>query len=180
MIRSKRVDISLLGGWITNQTISSGIAGSNYRLRLWHENSASISAVQGMLKEYFAEAHDDARRRIRKGFEDDLSPFNDASSDPAANYPWALGRVTLQGYLGETMAILLVEHLGAHGHNDWQTPAFLFRYHDVELQHLDWVNERLMEGVDVDLDAPRERRPGEREMMVWHFAWMRRVPLPIS
>jgi hypothetical protein len=29
---------------------------------------------------------EDARQRIRRGFEDDLSPFNDPAADPAANY----------------------------------------------------------------------------------------------
>jgi hypothetical protein len=86
---------------------------------------------------YVDEAFEDARRRIRRGFEDDLSPFNNPAADPAENYPALLHRVTLQGYLGETLAILTVEHWGAHGHTDWVVPAFLFRFHDQEFQHLE-------------------------------------------
>jgi hypothetical protein len=102
----------------------------------------------------------DTRQRIRRGFEDDLSPFNDPAADPAANYPALLHRVTLQGYLGETLAILAVEHWGAHGHTDWVVPAFLFRFHDQEFQHLEAINERLLTGEAYDPDRIAERRPG--------------------
>jgi len=53
-----------------------------------------------------------------------------------------LNRITLQGYLGETLAGLAVEHFGAFGKRDWHVPAFLFRFHDQEFQHLDLINER--------------------------------------
>jgi hypothetical protein len=109
---------------------------------------------------YVDEAFEDARRRIRRGFEDDLSPFNNPAADPAENYPALLHRVTLQGYLGETLAILTVEHWGAHGHTDWVVPAFLFRFHDQEFQHLEAINERLLTGEAYDPDRIAERRPG--------------------
>ncbi|MET4630895.1 hypothetical protein ABIB83_007955 [Bradyrhizobium sp. I1.8.5] len=109
---------------------------------------------------YAQEALDDARSRIRKGFEDDLSPFNSPVHDPAANYPAQLNRITLQGYLGETLAALAVEHYGAMGHFDWQVPALLFRFHDQEFQHLELINERLLAGAPHDPDAIIERRPG--------------------
>lgn len=109
---------------------------------------------------YLDEAFDDARRRIRRGFEDDLSPFNDPAHDPAANYPALLHRITLQGYLGETLAVLAVEHWGAHGNVDWIVPAFLFRLHDQEFQHLELINEQLRAGEAYDPDRIAERRPG--------------------
>ncbi|MGO9267981.1 MAG: hypothetical protein ACLQBA_24340 [Candidatus Binataceae bacterium] len=112
------------------------------------------------MRAYIEEAHDDARRRLREAFEDDLSPFNDAATDPAANYPAALHRVTLQGYFGETLGILAVEHWGAHGQTDWIVPAFLFRFHDTEFQHLDVIDQRIAAGIQHDADAEVEIRPG--------------------
>jgi hypothetical protein len=103
---------------------------------------------------------EDARRRLRSGFEDQLSPFTDPSLDPAANYPSMLHRITLQGYLGETFAALAVEHWDIHGRSDWQVPALLFRFHDVEFQHLERINQQLRDGEPHDPDAASERRPG--------------------
>src|SRR3546814_19711871 len=77
---------------------------------------------------------------------DDLSPFNDPAHDPAAHYPAMLNRISLQGYLGETLGVLAVEHFGAIGHADWMVPAMLFRFHDQEFQHLDLINESVLEG----------------------------------
>jgi hypothetical protein len=109
---------------------------------------------------YLDEAFEDPRLRIRRGFEDDLSPFSDPAHDPAANYPALLHRVTLQGYLGETLAVIAVEHWGAHGHTDWIVPAFLFRLHDQEFQHLEAINERLRTGEPYDPDQAAQQRPG--------------------
>lgn len=97
---------------------------------------------------------------MRRGFEDDLSPFYDTPNDPAANYPALLNRVTLQGYFGETLAVMAVEHWGAHGYMDWAVPAFLFRLHDQEFQHLEAIHERLAADEDYDSDQPIEQRPG--------------------
>jgi hypothetical protein len=109
---------------------------------------------------YFQEALDDARRRLRRGFEDTLSPFGDPALDPAANYPQMLNRTTLLGYLGETFAALAAEHSNVHDRNDWRVPALLFRFHDVEFQHLERINQRLRAGEAYDPDAAAQRRPG--------------------
>jgi len=53
-----------------------------------------------------------------------------------------------------------VEHWGAHGHMDWVVPAFLFRLHDQEFQHLEAINERLAAGEVYDRDQAGEQRPG--------------------
>jgi hypothetical protein len=112
------------------------------------------------LDSYLAEAFQDAKTRLRRGFEDTLSPFADPQLDPAVNYPRALHRVTLQGYFGETLGVLAVEHWGAHGYIDWQVPAFLFRFHDQEFQHLEIINERIRTGQTHSPDEEREQRPG--------------------
>jgi hypothetical protein len=106
--------------------------------------------------------------RLRRGFEDALSPFEDErgdptvadQEDPAENYPALLHQLTLQGYLGETLACLAVEHWGALGQTDWVVPAFLFRFHDVEFQHLEIINQRLRDGEEHQPDASQEMRPG--------------------
>lgn len=158
MIRFQRLPLALLNAWLVNQRLAN--IHPRYRLRVWRENRAGLIAIRRELIAYINEALDDARRRIRRGFEDNLSPFRDPSNDPAANYPALLHRVTLQGYLGEMLGVIAVEHWGAHGHTDWVVPAFLFRFHNQEFQHLDTINQRLMVGERHDPDLPAEQRPG--------------------
>ncbi|TWB36925.1 hypothetical protein [Nitrospirillum pindoramense] len=158
MIRFRRIALNPLNDWLSAKP-SSGSHGK-YELRVWREVNANFAAVRDELIAYAQEALDDARARIRKGFEETLSPFSDAADDPAAHYPAMLNRITLQGYLGETLAGLAVEHFGAFGENDWCVPAFLFRFHDQEFQHLDLINERFLRGAVHDPDAVVERRPG--------------------
>jgi hypothetical protein len=158
MIRFRRLTPALLDAWLIQLALPR--PHIRYRLRVWREDRAGLAAVRAELLSYFDEAFDDARRRIRAGFEDDLSPFNDPARDPAANYPALLHRVTLQGYLGETLAVVAVEHWGVHGHTDWVVPAFLFRLHDQEFQHLESINERLLAAGTYDPDVIAEQRPG--------------------
>ena len=158
MIRSRRLTPILLNKWLVDQHLAS--SHTRYHLRVWRENPASLMAIKDELIAYIDEAFEDARRRIRRGFEDDLSPFNNSVVDPAANFPAMLNCITLQGYFGETLAVLAVEHWGALGHDDWLIPAFLFRFHDQEFQHLDTINERLLTGEAFDPDQVSERRPG--------------------
>jgi hypothetical protein len=158
MIRFRRLTLALLNAWLINQRMPNGSA--RYRLRLWREDRSAFAALKAELRAYITESFDDARQRLRRGFEDPLSPFNDALLDPAANYPAALHRVTLQGYLGETLAVLAVEHWGAHGHSDWKAPAFLFRFHDQEFQHLELINERIRRGETHVPDETAQLRPG--------------------
>ncbi len=158
MIRFRRLTSALLDTWLVDQQIRP--ATSQYRLRLWREDRANLPAILTELIEYIEEAMEDARRRIRRGFEDDLSPFGDPASDPAANYPAMLHRVTLQGYFGETLAVIAVEHWGFNGQSDWAVPAFLFRLHDQEFQHLEEINLRLAAGGAYDPDQTAQMRPG--------------------
>ena len=158
MIRSRRVTLQPLNAWLVAQPLTS--VNSKYELRVWREVNANFGALRDELVAYAQEALDDARRRIRKGFEDPLSPFSDRVDDPAVHYPAMLNRITLQGYLGETLAGLAVEHFGALGEKDWHVPAFLFRFHDQEFQHLDLINERFIMGESHDPDAEAEKRPG--------------------
>lgn len=158
MIRFRRLTPALLEAWLIDQR--QQVPHDRYRLRLWREDRTGLAAIRQELVAYIDEAFDDARRRLRRGFEDDLSPFCDPPSDPAANFPALLNRVTLQGYFGETLAVMAVEHWGAHGAIDWVVPAFLFRLHDQEFQHLEAINLSLQAGEAYDPDQVAERRPG--------------------
>lgn len=160
MIRSCRISLGSLKRWLVQQ--GQPKYSGQYRLRVWQEDNAELDTVRGALVAYVQEALDDARRNMRCGLSDTLSPFNDdvPDPDPAANYPAAFHRNTLQGYFGETLAGLVVEHFGAFGNDDWHVPAFLFRMHDVELRRLGLINEHLSDGKDRDPDAKSEIRPG--------------------
>lgn len=158
MIRFRRISRVTLQRWLVEQPRPTG--NGSYHLRLWREELARRCDVLAELVAYFQEALEDARLRLRSGFEDALSPFNDPVLDPAANYPGLLHRNTLKGYLGETFAALAVEHWDIHNRNDWQVPALLFRFHDVEFQHLERINQQLRAGQAYDPDAPAARRPG--------------------
>jgi hypothetical protein len=150
--------VALLNEWLVAQSLNG--SHPRYCLRVWRENQSAWAVLEAEFRLYVDEAFDDARRRLRRGFEDTLSPFDDPSTDPAANYPAQLHRVTLQGYFGELLALLAIEHLGAHGQSDWVIPAFLFRFHDQEFQHLELINERLRRGEIHDPDEGDEVRPG--------------------
>jgi len=158
VIRFRRLTPVSLNSWLVDQGIPH--THPRYRLRVWREVRGALGPLRDELIAYVQEALDDARRRIRLGFQDDLSPFNDPAHDPAANYPAMLNRVSLQGYLGETLGVLAVEHFGAIGYADWKVPALLFRFHDQEFQHLDLINERLLTGEAHEPDAEKEKRLG--------------------
>jgi hypothetical protein len=159
MIRFQRLSQPLLDSWLVDQQL--GRVNPRYLLRVWRENRAGLNAIRQELQNYIDEGFEDARKRIRRGFEDQLSPFrNPPQPDPAANYPALLNRKTLQGYFGETLAAIAIEHWGAHGHCDWAIPAFLFRFHDQEFQHLDEIYERLANDERYDPDNSAEIRPG--------------------
>lgn len=159
MIRFSRIDLVPLQAWLTPVAVAA-MTAPPYRLRVWREAHANFGLIKDEVIAYVQEALDDARKRIRKGFEDPLSPFTDEYPDPAANYPEMLHRNTLQGYLGETFAGLAVEHFGAFGHDDWEVPAFLFRIHSTEFQHLALINEKLRAGGTHSPDDEKEKRLG--------------------
>ncbi|TCL06284.1 hypothetical protein [Sodalis ligni] len=164
MIRLKKLNVSNLDTWLTSVPITTSISHpTNYSFYLRkEERSALISPFKEEVIAYVDETFDDARTELRVALEDDLSPFDSSNDpdDPAANYPSKLNKVTQQGYFGEILGALAVEHWGAAGKNDWQVPAMLFRYHTTELQHLASINERISSGMFFDQDDKAEMRPG--------------------
>ena len=158
MIRSQHLTRAQLDAWLVAQQVPN--PHRRYRLRVWREDQGALAEIQAELDVYLDEAFADVRQTLRRGFDDSLSPFNDPPHDPAANYPQLLHRITLQGYFGEVLGVVAVEHWGAHGHTDWVVPAFLFRFHNQEFQHLELINERLRAGQAHNPDAQAEIRPG--------------------
>lgn len=159
MIRSRRLNIKSLNKWLVKAKWK--VESGGYRLRVWKEHRDALPKIKNEIIAYINEIFDDVRLRLRRGFEDELSHFKeDPSTDPAWNYPALLHTITLQGYFGETLGAIAVEHWGAHGHSDWIVPAFLFRFHNLEFQHLDSINDRLRSGQVVDPDAQAEQRIG--------------------
>ena len=165
--------MALLDAWLVDQRLNG--THPRYRLRLWHENRAALAVLLTELRLYADEAFDDARRRLRRGFQDPLSPFTHPVPDPAENYPALLHRVTLQGYFGETLAGIALEHWDAVGHADWSVPAFLFRTHDQEFQHLERINQRIRHGEIHEPDEVAEQRPGRTGDDVLAFRMNNRV-----
>ncbi|WP_157655188.1 hypothetical protein [Burkholderia ubonensis] len=158
MIRSKRLQLPQLNQWFVTVPLP---VGKNHTLQAWEEKRAALQKpFKDDVLAYFDEAYDDARRHVREGFEDSLCSFNDPATDPAANLPRLLHRITQQGHLGEALGALAAEHWGAAGHTDWQVPALLFRFHTTELQHLASINERIVLGVPFNQDDNPEIRPG--------------------
>ncbi|WP_447761260.1 hypothetical protein [Sphingopyxis panaciterrae] len=158
VIRFRRITMQPLNQWLPQVAIP--VQHQQYRLRVWREAGDLLDPLRQEVIDYAREALDDAREKMRRGFADPLSPFEDDAHDPAANYPAVLHRFTLQGYLGETLAGLAIEHFGAFGHYDWHVPAFLFRMHSTEFEHLDEINQKVQSGVAHDADARAHIRPG--------------------
>lgn len=150
--------MQLLDAWLAARNLNGH--HPRYRLRLWRETGPISPDLLAELRLYAAEAHEDARRRLRRGFDDGLSPYTTRPADPAAHYPARLHHTTLQGYFGELLAGIAIEHWGALDHTDWLIPAFLFRFHDQEFQHLELIYQRLRDAEPHDADATAEQRPG--------------------
>lgn len=111
-----------------------------YEHALGREDGDGRAAVMPRLKELIKDAHEDARKRLRALASGSLDPLGEADArDPADGYPQELHMQTLKGYFGEVLAGLVAENLDPFGLADWKVPAYLFRYHLVEFQHLEFM-----------------------------------------
>jgi hypothetical protein len=116
--------------------------GGRYEHVLAQENGHLRSSILPQLKVLISDAHDDARRRLRKLSTGSLDPLLEPNvKDPAAGYPERLHIQTLKGYFGEIVAGVVAEDLHPFGMKDWTVPAFLFRFHLVEFQHLSMMDQ---------------------------------------
>ncbi len=104
------------------------------------------------LRVLISNAHEDARLRLRRLASGSLDPLAEPDErDPADGYPQRLHIQTLKGYFGEILAGAAAENLHPFGIKDWEVPAYLFRFHLVEFQQLDMMDQT---GADAEL------RPG--------------------
>lgn len=117
-------------------------ANGRYEHALGREGYNKRAAVLPRLKELITEAHEDARKRLRGLIGDSLDPLGeDETRDPAEGYPHTLQMHTLKGYFGEILAGLVAENFEPFGYEDWEVPAYLFRFHLVEFQQLDFMDQ---------------------------------------
>jgi len=141
---------SQITSWLTVevQTASAG----RYEHALAEENGAGRPAIMPRLRVLISDAHEDARLRLRRLASGSLDPLAEPDErDPADGYPQRLHIQTLKGYFGEILAGAVAENLHPFGIKDWEVPAYLFRFHLVEFQQLDMMDQT---GADAEL------RPG--------------------
>ena len=126
--------------WLTVAVQSA--ATGQYQHLLAREDRAKRDTIMPRLKAVVADAHEDARQRLRDLLVDDLDPLAaGAAVDPADGYPERLHVQTLKGYFGEIFAGVVAENMDPFGFTDWEVPAHLFRFHLVEFQQLDLMNQ---------------------------------------
>lgn len=123
------------------QDTVSETRNKRYRHRLLTEYPNTRDEILEMLTAYVQNAHDDARRRLRKLAPNSLDPLGLPSFDPAKGYPELFHMNTLKGYFGEVFAGLIAEYFSPFGEDGWKVPAFLFRYHSVEFQQLELLHQ---------------------------------------
>jgi hypothetical protein len=128
-----------------SQWLSSSVQESlsrKYRHQLIIENLDNRPEILLELKDYIQNAHEDARRRLRKLAENTLDPLGETDGyDPAQGYPETLHRLTLQGYMGEVFAAIIAEYFSPFAISAWKVPAFLFRFHLVAFQQLEAIRQ---------------------------------------
>jgi hypothetical protein len=127
-----------------------------YRHRRLDEEVALRSEILPQLKQIVYEAHEDARRRLRRIEGVSLDPLEiPAGQDPAEGYPERLHMITLMGYFGEIFAGIICEEFAPLGESRWRVPAYLFRNHLAEFRHLDILYQ-----VGVNENPDKEKRFG--------------------
>lgn len=126
--------------WLTIdlKTATSG----RYEHALITEVDGTRSKMLPCLRTLFSNAHDDARRRLRRLAYGSLDPLAGyPQGDPADGYPERLHPLTLKGYFGEVLAGIIAANTACFGNTDWEVPAYLFRFHIVEFQHLAFIKQ---------------------------------------
>lgn len=133
------IEASLLQSWLEEDYSSS--ADGRYVHRLLREDKTKRESILAAIRTVYEQAHNDAKRRLRKLLTDTLDPLDERASDPVVGYPERLDIVTLQGYFGEVMAGILAEAFAHFGKNDWKVPAFLFRFHTFAFDQLELMKQ---------------------------------------
>lgn len=138
--------------WLKHTLVGTS-SDQRYRHSLLKEDQTQHSKTINELRQYVQEAHEDARCHLRELAGYSLDPFEECvvDDDPAKGYPECLHIITLKGYFGEIFAAIIAQHFSPFGVENWEVPAFLFRFHLVEFQHLEAINQ---------VGGEIKRRPG--------------------
>lgn len=140
MERRKFTKFHGISNWLYNSVTES--EDKQYIHRLLKEDKNQRDVILDELILIVQKAHEDARFRLRKLAGNSLAPFNNfPETDPCNGYPERLNIITLQGYFGEIFAGIIAENFSHFDQDDWEVPAFLFRFHLVEFQHLEYLNQ---------------------------------------
>jgi len=127
--------LGIFRNWLP-ETLSN--SNNQYRHRLFVENASLRLEIINQLRDYFQNAHEDARRHLRSVMNNSLDPLEESLPfDPVDGYPERLHVRTLKGYLGEVFAGLISEECSPHG-EEWEVPAFLFRFHNIAFSKLEY------------------------------------------
>lgn len=149
----KITGLNSLSDWLSNSVTES--QDKQYRHRLLKENLSHRAKILSELQSLVHEAHEDARRRLRNLAGNSLDPLDplapSCASYPVEEYPKCLDIQTLKGCFGEIFAGVIAEKLSPFGEDEWEVPAFLFRFHITEFQQLEILRQ---------IGGEAQRRPG--------------------
>ncbi|MBN3892148.1 MAG: DEAD/DEAH box helicase [Nostoc sp. JL31] len=138
--RQKITRFNGISNWLSNSVSES--EDKRYTHRLLKEDKNQRDIILNELILIVQKAHEDARYRLRKLAGNSLFPFGDFSeSDPSYGYPERLNIISRQSYFGDIFSGIIAENFAHFGQDDWEVPAFLFRFHLVEFQHLEFLNQ---------------------------------------
>lgn len=133
-----------LNEWFEETLTHNDHAGYTHRL-LGERPDINREQIKDQLIERVEQAHEDARRHLRKIVTDTLDPLGVRSIDPAQGYPEQLPLTTLKGYFGEIFAAMIAEEYTHFDISGWKVPAYPFRFHQAAFDYL----ERLRQGANV-------------------------------
>ncbi|MDZ8136459.1 MAG: hypothetical protein RM049_14305 [Nostoc sp. DedQUE04] len=138
--RQKITKFNGISKWLSNSVSES--EDKQYTHRLLREDKSQRDIILNELTLIVQKSHEDARYRLRKLAGNSLTPFEDSSeTDPSIGYPDRLNIISRQGYFGEIFSGIIAENFALFGQDDWEVPAFLFRFHLVEFQQLEFINQ---------------------------------------
>lgn len=133
----KGLKLKSASSWLSDDIVVS--ADKQYRHTLIKEEPSGRADALKELKPLIQRAHDDARFKLRECLRDDLDPLEEWSGDddPAEGYPELLDLTTLKGYFGEFFSGFIAENFAPFGEENWQVPAFSFRFHNTAFDQLE-------------------------------------------
>lgn len=141
--------VSNLSRWFEESVAES--SKQKYTFRLLKSKTIFPKEVIDEIKIVVQDAHEDAKRRLRKLANINLDPLGEPPAfDPAAGYPELLDFQTLKGYFGEIFAGIVAVNYSHFGESGWEMPVSFFRFHDLAFDQI----ERLHQGTSVATKIP--------------------------